>query len=150
MRKLVSAGTLCVGLLVLHGHALAALGENAASNPPEQQPAKVSQRVVDTPQYAVDETQLDSGTRVREFVSANGTVFAVAWQGPFLPDLRQLLGRYFTAYTDAARNRSFGSGPLHIDSPELVVRSGGHMRAFSGRAYLPPELPENFSIDAIQ
>jgi hypothetical protein len=147
MRKLVKAGALCAGLFVAHGSVLAALGEAPAA--PDQQSTNASRRVVDAEQYSLHETRLDSGTLVREYVSAQGTVFAVAWQGPFLPDLRQLLGKYFTAYTDAAQTAG-ERGLLRIGSPELVVQAGGRMRAFSGRAYLPQELPENLSIDTIQ
>jgi hypothetical protein len=150
MRKLTKASVLCAGLLVLHGSVWAALGENEASIASEQKLTKASQRVVDSRQYSLHEIQLDSGTLVREYVSPKGIVFAVAWQGPFLPDLRQLLGKYFAAYTDAARNNPAGRGPLQIDGPELVVQSGGRLRAFSGRAYLPREIPENFSSDMIQ
>jgi hypothetical protein len=143
MRKLTKASILCVGLLVMHGSVLAALGEYEVS-------ISASQSIVDSPQYSLHETRLDSGTLVREYVSAKGIVFAVTWQGPFLPDLRRLLGRHFGTYADAARNNPAGLGPLQIDSPELAVQSGGHMRAFSGRAYLPQEIPENFSTDLIQ
>ena len=45
-----------------------------------------------------------SGTTVREYVSSNGTVFAVAWQGPWLPDLRQMLGPYFDDYQRALQS----------------------------------------------
>jgi hypothetical protein len=131
---------------MVHGPTRAALGEAPTA---DRQPIKTSRHVADEWQYVLREIQLESGTLVREYVSVKGTVFAVTWQGPFLPDLRQLLGRHFTAYTDAAQ-KAGGRGPLYIDSPELVVQSGGRMRAFSGRAYLPQEIPENFSLDHIQ
>src|ERR1700722_19006066 len=38
---------------------------------------------------APDETVVD------EYVSPAGTVFAVAWHGPFVPDMQQILGSYF-------------------------------------------------------
>jgi hypothetical protein len=150
MRKLAKLSILCVGLLVLHGSVLATLGENEASIVTDQKLVKASRRAVDVQQYSLNEIQLESGTFVREYISAKGIVFAVAWQGPFLPDLRQLLGKYFATYTSAAQGKPAGRGPIQIDSPELVVQSRGRMRAFSGRAYIPQELPENFSIDTIQ
>jgi hypothetical protein len=150
MRKLAKASALCVCLLGLHASASAALGESEASIAADKKLFSASQRAADLPQYSLRETRLDSGTLVREYVSAKGIVFAVAWQGPFLPDLRQLLGKYFGAYTDAARSNPARRGPLRIDGPELVVQSAGRMRAFSGRAYLPREIPENFSTDMIQ
>jgi len=42
--------------------------------------------------YRVQEIQLPSGTLVREFVGSDGIVFAVAWSGPTVPNLRQTLG----------------------------------------------------------
>jgi len=39
-----------------------------------------------TGSYTVTETTLPTGTLVRQYVSAAGVVFAVAWSGPFMPD----------------------------------------------------------------
>src|SRR5580704_3010227 len=55
--------------------------------------------------YRVHEIQLPSGTVMREFVAPNGNVFAVAWEGPTRPDLRQALGQYFEAYASAPRSK---------------------------------------------
>ena len=85
---------------------------------------------------------LPSGTRVREFVGTDGKVFAVAWNGPTVPNLRQALGRYFDAYVTEAKNKHAGHGQLQVSQSDLVVQSGGHMRAFAGRAYLPQSIPE--------
>jgi hypothetical protein len=37
-----------------------------------------------------------------------------------------------------------------VDQSTLVVQSGGHMGAFSGRAWLPPALPAGVSGSDIQ
>ena len=58
-------------------------------------------------------------------------VFAVSWQGPDLPDLQQILGRYFDTYVNALNSRDGVSGPGTVALPGLVVQSAGHMRAFS-------------------
>src|ERR1700684_3447439 len=55
-------------------------------------------RIVRSDAFVVHEVQSSSGTTIREYVSSAGTVFAVAWQGPWLPNLRQILGTYFDAY----------------------------------------------------
>lgn len=86
---------------------------------------------------------LKSGTVVHEFVDANGSVFAVTWSGPFKPDLKKLLGRHFDALGQggqAGGNR--GAGDAQKD--EVVVKSGGHMGAFEGLAWLPSRLPAGF------
>jgi hypothetical protein len=45
--------------------------------------------------YTVHEITLPTGTLVRQYVSSAGVVFAVTWSGPFMPDLRQLMGPHF-------------------------------------------------------
>jgi hypothetical protein len=92
--------------------------------------------------YSIKETTLDSGTVVREYVGAGGAVFAVAWSGPFMPDLRTLLGAQFATLTaeNAARPRG-RRGQLRVARADVVIESGGHMRAWSGRAWLTGALP---------
>jgi hypothetical protein len=94
--------------------------------------------------YSVTQTTLSTGTVVREYVSSAGTVFGIAWTGPVIPNLPQLLGSYFPQYDSARaafKDAQPGRGPLNLATPGLVVRSGGHMGAFSGQAYLPQSLP---------
>jgi len=92
--------------------------------------------------YTHVQRQLDSGTVVHEFADASGTVFAVSWAGPFLPDLRDLLGPSFSALQDsAAKGRT---SALSISRADLVLVSAGHMGGFEGRAWLPPKLPAGF------
>ena len=97
-------------------------------------------RVARVQRYAVHEIAAPSGTVVREFVSPAGKVFAVAWSGPAMPDLRQVLGPYFDTYVAAVAQRK-AKGPVSVVLPGLVVQSTGHMRAFSGKAYLPDAVP---------
>jgi len=101
--------------------------------------------------YTVKESTLDSGTVVREYVGADGVVFAVSWNGPFLPDLRTLLGSRFATMTAATQARPTGGrGQLRIDNDDVVIESGGHMRAWSGRAWLPGALPAGVTSGDIQ
>jgi Protein of unknown function (DUF2844) len=96
--------------------------------------------------YRVQEIQLPSGTLVREFVGADGIVFAVAWNGPTVPNLRQTLGPYFDNFVAAAHAKHADHHHLQIQQSDLVVQAAGHMRAFSGRAYLPQAVPAGVSI----
>jgi hypothetical protein len=89
--------------------------------------------------YTVHTITLASGTVVREFVSRDGIVFGVAWDGPTLPDLKATLGAAFDRFAAASPTR--GRGPLAVAADDLVVYSAGHLRAFSGHAYLPRALP---------
>ena len=102
--------------------------------------------------FMVQEMQTATGTVVREYV-ANGRVFAVAWQGPWHPDLQQLLGTYYARYQqEAARalRERRGHGPLVVQDTDFVVERNGHSRAFTGRAYLPAQVPDGVTLDRIR
>lgn len=104
--------------------------------------------------YTVRETTQGNGTVVREYLAADGTVFGIAWRGPQMPDLNTLLGSYFSQYVagvKAVREARGGArGPVAVDQSDLKVRSGGHMGAFSGQAWLPSALPAGVSASDIQ
>ncbi|TFV89668.1 DUF2844 domain-containing protein [Oxalobacteraceae bacterium OM1] len=100
--------------------------------------------------YTVHERQTEAGTTVQEYADANGKVFAVRWNGPAKPDVRRLLGTYFSEYTTAANE---GRGTLRragVERNGLVVRSGGHLRAFSGFAYLADAFPAGVTPEDLQ
>ncbi|HEX5344570.1 MAG TPA: DUF2844 domain-containing protein [Duganella sp.] len=101
--------------------------------------------------YTVSQSTLDSGTVVREYVDANGVVFAVSWKGPTLPDLRTLLGDKFTVMTsNAAKRPKAGHSQLAVDQSDVVIVSNGHMRAFAGQAWIPSALPAGFDTSTIE
>jgi len=88
---------------------------------------------------------------VREYVSsASGQVFAVTWQGPFMPDLKQVLGDHFATFVESTGQERIGRGHALVSRPEVVIHSGGHMRSFTGKAYLPGQLPEGVRIEDIR
>jgi hypothetical protein len=130
--------------------ALAALGGDVASVQADQARINASQRITGAAAYSVYELRTPVGTVVREYVSAAGTVFAVAWRGPLLPDLRQIMGDYFAPYTEAAARQRGSRGYLLIQQTDLVVESSGHVRAFFGKAYLPQMLPQDMAVSEIQ
>lgn len=102
--------------------------------------------------YAVHETVADNGTRVQEFVSPAGLVFAVAWQGPVLPDLSLLLGRFHASYrleTEQKRLAGLRGGPVAMARDGLVLRSNGRMRQFFGHAYAPALVPAGLNIQDV-
>ncbi len=130
--------------------AMAELGGTEASVVADQTNMKATRRILNAQKFTVHEIQSPSGTFIREYISPQGRVFAVAWQGPFMPDLRQLLGSYFSVYSAAAGSKHAGRGFSLVRQPGLVVRSGGHMRSFSGMAYIPQLLPKDVAIDEIK
>jgi hypothetical protein len=121
--------------------AFAALGGDAASVQADQAQINASRRVSQSNGYAVHELQSPTGVVVREFVSSSGKVFAIAWRAPSIPDLRQLLGSYFDEFQKAAALSRRPHAPLFVEHSGLVVQLGGHMRNFTGRAYLPDQVP---------
>jgi hypothetical protein len=101
--------------------------------------------------YVIRDTKLATGMQVREYVSGNGIVFAVTWDGPILPDLKALLGKYFDAMVvESTRMPKAGRSHLAINRPEVVINSGGHMRAFEGSAWIPAEFPAGFTADDVR
>jgi hypothetical protein len=96
--------------------------------------------------YRVHEITLPSGTSMREFVAPSGMVFAVTWQGPIRPDLRQALGQYFEPFVSAPRAKFADRRHLQIQQGDLVVQMSGHMRSLSGRAYLVSAIPGGVNI----
>jgi hypothetical protein len=129
--------------------AAAALGEAEASVQSDAAQLRGSIKLTEHASYRLHEIQLPSGTLVREFVGSDGKVFAVAWNGPTVPNLRQTLGQYFDNYVAAAKAKHAGHHHLQIQQSDLVVQASGHMRAFSGRAYLPQAVPAGVSIGDI-
>jgi hypothetical protein len=89
------------------------------------------------------------GTVVREFVAPSGLVFGVAWEGPTVPDLEPLLGSHYAAFRQAVTSSGRRRARVVLRTEELVVESGGHMRAFRGRAYLPGLVPAGLAAEAV-
>ena len=101
--------------------------------------------------YIERATTLDGGTQVREYVSTGGTVFAVTWEGPNMPDLKALLGPYFdTLVAESQKAPRAGRSPVGVNLPEVVINSGGHMRAYEGSAWIPAQLPAGLNPDALR
>ena len=146
---LVAAGAVLVSLFT--PCAWATLGRDASSVNDDGTHMRAALRMnrSDT-SYTVHELTLPTGTVVREYVSPSGKVFGVAWHGPYLPDFRQLLGDYFAPVMQTPRNQRQGRGPLEVSQPNVIFQSGGHMRAFFGRAYVPDMLPKGVTADVVQ
>lgn len=140
-------------MLALALPALAALGGDVASVHEDQAQMKGSLKTTEGTAYTVHEIKGAAGTVVREYVSPDGSVFGVAWQGPAIPNLQQILGNYFDTFSEAAqaqRTAHRARGALYIQQPGLVVESTGHARRFSGRAFDPGKLPQGVTANDIR
>lgn len=135
--------------------AYAGVSHAALGGPPEQfntEGTTVVSSVSSTvSNYFTRDTTLATGTHVREYVSRSGVVFAVTWDGPFLPDLKALLGKYFDMMVaESAAAPKAGRSRLAVNRPEVVINSGGHMRAFEGSAWIPAGFPAGFTADDVR
>jgi hypothetical protein len=149
-RARVALIAMLLALSALPWPVYATLGGDVGSIQADQANMNASQQITDNTAYLVYELQAPTGMVVREYVATEGSVFAITWQGPMLPDLRQLMGAYFAQYTQAAQEQHGGHGHLVIHGDDLIVESSGHMRVFFGRAYLPQRLPPGLSVSDIQ
>src|SRR5579862_7365677 len=139
------------GISVATVPAFAALGGDAASVQADQVHLNASRRVSPSKGCVVHELHSPTGAVIREFVSSSGKVFAIAWQAPSLPNLKQLLGPYFDEFQKAAaQSQRARRAPLFVEHSGLVVQVGGHMRSFTGRAYLPDQLPSGTRMEDIR
>lgn len=138
-------------LLALAFPAWASLGDSVTSVQNDKARMKGTLRSVATQAYVQHEIQVPNGQLVREFVSPEGTVFGVAWEGPFQPDLQQLLGSYFAPVKQAvAAQQRHGHGPIFVETSGFVFQQGGHARSFHGRAYVPSMVPQGVDVTEIQ
>jgi Protein of unknown function (DUF2844) len=129
--------------------AFAALGGDAASVEADRVSLKGALHVTASASYALHEIQTPAGLTVHEYLSAQGKVFAVSWRGPGLPDLRQMLGSYYGQLEQATSVPHRDHHHLLVQTPELMVQARGHTHAYSGRAWVPALLPQNFSVSQI-
>ncbi|MEM5389259.1 DUF2844 domain-containing protein [Paraburkholderia phymatum] len=89
------------------------------------------------------------GTTINEYATNDGYVFAYTWQGPTMPDLTRMLGRYADPYRTKAAAQLGEMSHLHasrVEQPAVIVESGGQMRSYVGRAWLPAAVPSGISL----
>jgi hypothetical protein len=140
-------------MLTLSLPALAALGGDVSSVQEDKAQMKGMLKTTETDAYTVHEITAPGNIVVKEYVSSAGKVFAIAWHGQFIPNMQQLLGTYFDQYAQAAKEQREshpGRHPLNIQQSGLVVQSGGHMRSYMGRAYVPDMVPHGVNVGALQ
>jgi len=130
--------------------AWAVLGQPVASVRTDQQALQAQRRTSTHDSYRVEHLEAVDGTVVREYVLPSGLVFGLAWQGPTVPDMTQLLGAYFPAYQDALRAAGPPRGPWRVQTEDLVVELRGQLGAFAGRAYLLSLVPSSLTAAVIQ
>lgn len=140
-----------IGALGIPALASAALGEPVGSVQADKTSMRAAGISIRTAaRYSVHEIASPSGAVVREYATPEGIIFAVAWEGPTPPDIANLLGQYFAPYAAALRGQRGDHSHAYVNQSELVVQSRGHLRAFSGHAYLRSLLPAGVTPDQLQ
>ncbi len=146
--------TLRVLLILILGSipAWATLGQYEGSVSADQQHLRTEDRVQAFQAYKVHQLTTTNGTIVREYVSPKGLVFGIAWQAPFMPDMKQLLGDYVTTLQTAtkAQTQVRQRRGLTVKTNDFVFVSNGHMRFFKGSAYVPSLVPNNVSVEVVK
>lgn len=144
---LASAGT-----FLSPGIASATLGdaEPTVSIDAQALDAQLSALPVASPQpdlYSIEQFNND-GFSVKEFVTKNGEVFAVAWKGIHKPDLKQILGVYYDEYVTAhsQHHKAKGRAPLQVSGPHSTFHSSGHMGAVRGHALATSLIPNGVAL----
>ena len=124
--------------------AYASLGADPASVRADQAELQGTLTLAHFPRFDLQTIVADNGIVVREFLGASGTVFAISWHGPVMPDMQRLLAARYEAYSVAlaALDRPGLKRSLRIETPALVLENAGHLRAFSGYAYDPGLVPQ--------
>lgn len=145
MKSLLAA----LAAAVFSGGSWAGLGAAPGQWPAQAAAARSSIVSTGLAGYTLVQHPLDSGTTVQEFVDGSGMVFAVSWSGPFLPDLKELLGAHFDAMAAQGQRQGAARSRLAVRTSEAVILSEGRMGAFEGRAWLPSRVPAGFDVRAM-
>ena len=141
-----------VGAALLPLPAMAHLGGDAGSIDADRRELHAALRSIPLQQFDLHEITAPSGTLVHEYVTRQGTVFAVTWKGPLPPDLHQLFGDYYARFqaAAAAQVRPGMHRQVSITAGDLVVQSSARTRSFAGVAYIPSLLPSGISAADLQ
>jgi hypothetical protein len=144
-----AAGGIALVLALLGGTkpAEATLGGDGASVIANEQNLAAEKRVEKSSSGERHDLTLPSGIVIRELVSPSGVVYAIAWRGPRMPNLRELLGVYFAQLSSHAsrgnRNR------LIVSGEDFEIRVQGHPHSFAGRAWVPSQVPTGVDLDRV-
>jgi Protein of unknown function (DUF2844) len=136
LRGLMAAAALAAGATAATAHAQ--LGETQGSSADTQSRSLLNGAI------RIHTFTDEGGTAVTEYATSTGKVFAYTWHGPTVPDLHALLGKYDMSFRKGSAAQLDGTHNLHashVERSDVVVESGGRMRSYVGRAWLPQALP---------
>src|SRR5262249_48335948 len=132
MTRKIFVSIAVVACSVFPSSTFASLGGNVGTVETDRVQMRAAQlRIMRTSTYTSHGRQSPAGGRLRESYGPAGTVFGVAWEGPWPPDMRQLLGQYFEQFqraNEAGRQTRRARGVLVVNDGTLVVQITGHSR----------------------
>jgi hypothetical protein len=141
-----------LGALGLAPAAHAVLGEAASSLTAGSFGAAMAQRSAVAPRVHIQ--TMPDGSTIRQFVGADGRIYAVAWNTRSKPRLDLLLGTHFANFEAGGREAMrLRPGVMHsasVQRGDLVVEASAHLNAHVGRAYLRSRLPVGVPLDALR
>ena len=149
------AKTILSALLVLvlgSMPAWAGLGQPEASVTSDQVHMRSEHRVQQFQAYKLHELTNAEGAVIREYVSPDGTVFGITWQGRSTPDMNQLLGNYINDFQTARRDQThiLQRRGITIKTNDFVYTNFCRLGVCSGSAYAPKLLPSNVSVEVMR
>ena len=132
--------------------AQAALGGQVADLPRERLALRAQLQTTAQPSYTTHTLSTASGYEIRQFATPQGQIFALAWRGPGIPNMQQLLGAHFATYQSElqAHPQQRSRTALTVNHPNLVARAAGRMGSYSGMAYLPQQVPAQVRLSDLQ
>jgi len=135
-------------LLVPAVTAFAGLGEHESSVEKDRMRMHARRSVAAMPLYSINDLLTSDGSRVRQYVSFDGVVFAVSWNTLYKPDLSEILGTTYPIYAAAAQEAALRPGiqrRFRHENLDVVVQSTAHLNVFSGFAFRRSILPKGVS-----
>ena len=137
-------------LVVLAGSAHATLGAGAQSVIADQAAMSATRALTPQATFDLHELTTPAGVKVREYAARGGPVFAVAWDGPIAPDLKQLLGVHYDRFQSELLAHRTGHHVLSVQTPDLVVTVTRFQRTGSGHVILPALVPAGTAIGQLR
>lgn len=130
----------------------AGLGQPEASVSTDVLQLKTEDHVQTSQGYRVHQLTSANGPTVREYVSPQGTVFGVAWQGRAVPDMNQLLGTYIANLqtATAAQTKVRHLRGLAVKTNDFVYSNFCRLSVCTGSAYVPSLVPNNVSAEVVR
>jgi hypothetical protein len=148
--RLVAPSLVGALLITLSAGAHATLGAGAQSVREDQAAYSASHALTPQANFDLHELTTPEGVKVREYAARGGPVFAVAWDGPVTPDLKQLLGAHYQRFQSELLAHRTGHHVLAIRTPDLVATVTRFQRTGSGHVYLPALVPSGTAIGALR